>query len=611
MINQKLIKIDLSWKKVTTEKLIRPDLFPGGRRDIATGENSYLFITTGPLTGTGFPGSNRVCVTIKSMINGSLITDVLRGSFGPRLRQAGIDHIVITGKAKDLSYIVISDDGHVNIRAKKDLSGLSGEIIEKRMKKLLGENSSVIAAGPAGEKNSFFALLYHEGDHTGSGGYGSVLYSKNIVAVVIEELFEAKEIPVKDQEKLDSLAKNIKKNSILTEIGRGFINSGEYWLLDRLITKRGLPAKNYYLNAHPESNSLSLEKVGRSLEKHGNNPCNCPISCKMSIVIDEKEKLLPNIQDIVALGPQCGIYDIQAITGAVDKCVELGIDPVMSGISLACLIELIKKKKLIVEEKVDWSDLGVYNYLDDFLNVNHAFSLSLSRGGAFIMKKYNESFPGTKDVSGIPVDINKSYGSLLQAVTSIKGMPGNLNGSFVPFEYFDHPFSLRDCSFADKARLLKFNEDLERVLDSMIWCNNLFLASCVTKINEKEIKGWMMKKLVLRGPVSKGLMKIFNVNTLADIWQAITGIEMDARKLMTVGERTWIMEVLFNIREGQNIDDLGLPDRFFSIKKSYSQFPSKTDLEKSISEYLSARKLNKERMPSRGLLDKLNISEIL
>src|SRR4030065_2588566 len=65
----------------------------------------------GPLSGTvGRPAGNGYAVVSKSPATGGVGEGKAHGFFGPDLKRAGYDAVVITGKAPKLSYLWIDDD---------------------------------------------------------------------------------------------------------------------------------------------------------------------------------------------------------------------------------------------------------------------------------------------------------------------------------------------------------------------------------------------------------------------------------------------------------------------------------------------------------------------
>lgn len=157
-------------------------------------ENRIVF-GIGPLTGSGAPGGpTRTLVVSKSphvyepfCPERSLTTESsFGGLFGPELKYAGYDAVVIHGKSADPVYLWIHD-GVAEIKDAKHLWGLGPyETGEKIKEELEDQGVAVAAIGPAAEKLIRFAAILHRGlgDHgAGQGGFGSVMGSKKLKAV--------------------------------------------------------------------------------------------------------------------------------------------------------------------------------------------------------------------------------------------------------------------------------------------------------------------------------------------------------------------------------------------------------------------------------------------
>ena len=120
----KLLRIDLSKDKISVEEIGHEILrkFLGGvgygakllYDELSAGidplgpENKVVF-TTGPLTGTGAPGSGFHELCFKSPLTGIWAETRSGGEWGGALRKAGYDFLVFEGKAKEPKYIVIRD----------------------------------------------------------------------------------------------------------------------------------------------------------------------------------------------------------------------------------------------------------------------------------------------------------------------------------------------------------------------------------------------------------------------------------------------------------------------------------------------------------------------
>ena len=69
------------------------------------GPENMLIFMTGPLTGTLMPGSNKVNVTFKSPLTGTYSYSLCGGHWGPELKFAGYDGLIIEGQSSKPVYI--------------------------------------------------------------------------------------------------------------------------------------------------------------------------------------------------------------------------------------------------------------------------------------------------------------------------------------------------------------------------------------------------------------------------------------------------------------------------------------------------------------------------
>jgi len=156
---------------------------------------NILLILTGPLTGF-FPGG-RICISGKSPQSNGVIGSTVAGEFGIELKCAGYDGLIITGSAPTPCYLLVTDSG-AEIRdashiwgkdGKQTLRMLTSEVREELKKRFprYGEwkEPAAIYIGPAGENRVRMAAVMSKWTHAaGYGGYGAVMGSKNLKAVV-------------------------------------------------------------------------------------------------------------------------------------------------------------------------------------------------------------------------------------------------------------------------------------------------------------------------------------------------------------------------------------------------------------------------------------------
>ncbi len=145
---------------------------------------SLLIFGVGPLCGTPVPAP-RTEVTAKSPENGFLGSTNFGGYFGPELKFAGYDNIVITGKADKPVYLWIYND-EVEIRDASHLWGKDTYKTQEIIRSEVNPDAKVACIGPAGENLVHFATIQHElGKGAGRTGIGGVMGSKNLKAIVV------------------------------------------------------------------------------------------------------------------------------------------------------------------------------------------------------------------------------------------------------------------------------------------------------------------------------------------------------------------------------------------------------------------------------------------
>ncbi|MFX1340649.1 MAG: aldehyde ferredoxin oxidoreductase N-terminal domain-containing protein, partial [Promethearchaeota archaeon] len=142
-----------------------------------------IILGVGPLVGTITPGASRTVGLSKFPATGAIANSCGSMSFGFNLKQAGYDHVIISGKSEKPVYLLILDD-HVELA---NASELWGQDIVETTNKLWKDHQGcgVISIGQAGENLVFGALTLIDKTATfGRGGLGAIMGSKNLKAIV-------------------------------------------------------------------------------------------------------------------------------------------------------------------------------------------------------------------------------------------------------------------------------------------------------------------------------------------------------------------------------------------------------------------------------------------
>lgn len=198
----KILRVDLTTEKVTetsSEEYV-PKFF-GGRGlgakiywdeippevGALDPENKLIF-TTGPMQGTGVTAHGRSILTAKSpqiYPTNSYMKNCAGGDWGPELKYAGYDALIVEGKASEPVYLSIQD-GHVEFRDAKHLWGLDTFETRNAIWSRHGKKARIAVIGPAGENLVVFAcVLVGSGHAFGQGGFGAVMGSKNLKAIAV------------------------------------------------------------------------------------------------------------------------------------------------------------------------------------------------------------------------------------------------------------------------------------------------------------------------------------------------------------------------------------------------------------------------------------------
>lgn len=147
--------------------------------------DNLLIFSAGLLHGTPVPGANRTSVSTFSPLTNLYVNSLMGGWFGPELKHAGYDKIVIRGASPHLVYLYIRND-RVEIRDARHLHGKgcqeTAEILQREVR---DAKAQVAAIGLAGENRVFMATIEHANSSASRHGVGAVMGAKGLKAIVV------------------------------------------------------------------------------------------------------------------------------------------------------------------------------------------------------------------------------------------------------------------------------------------------------------------------------------------------------------------------------------------------------------------------------------------
>ena len=326
----------------------------------ALAEQNVLTIAPGVTTGALVSGASRCCITALSPETSAVGDSQLGGSIGPMIKRAGYDAIVITGKAKTLSYLLV-EGGDVQVM---DAAHLEGKTVLEVHDALTAEFSDsklcVLQCGPAGEKLVRFACVMGDLNNVaGRTGMGAVFGSKNLRAIVVKGEGNLK---VADPDGLKDLSRR----------GAGRVSEDGF---PKILRKYGTPG---VLGIQAEAGNVATHNYSRSYHEDykkldgasfepvigaGQTTCfACAVACRKKVKAETPYKVTdrlggPEFETLSLLGTNLDITDPVAVAKANELCNNYGIDTIAMGGIAAYVFEALEKE-LISPEDLDGQTLA-------------------------------------------------------------------------------------------------------------------------------------------------------------------------------------------------------------------------------------------------------------
>ncbi|RLG52437.1 MAG: aldehyde ferredoxin oxidoreductase [Thermoproteota archaeon] len=602
----KFVRVDLTNQKVKVENLF--DYLPeqvlrswiGGR-----GLGVYLmlkevdpkvdplspknkaFVMTGPVTGiaSGLE-AGRWCSVTKSPETNTIHDSQSGGKFGPYLKFAGFDFVVLEGASETPVYLYL-EEGKAELRDAKHLWGRDTHLTTKMLQEEHGEDISVACIGPAGENLCKIAcIINEEGRAAGRGGHGAVWGSKKLKAIVAKPGLKPKPA---DEEKLKEVVREALEKKKASGVTNEALPKYGTAVLVNIINEAGIfPTNNFQKGQFEHAANISGETIAEKILVR-RQPCwGCAIACGRWTRITEPpyqgEGDGPEYETVWALGANTGVGDLAAVTKANFLCNELGLDTISTGNAIAVAMELYEKG-YIPKEKLEGIELKFGNegaLVEMVWRIAYRSGIGdeLAEGGYRLAKKYGrpEIAPQVRGQCLPAYDPRGVQGHALAYATSNRG-GCHLRAYMISPEILGVPEKLDPLKTEGKPKWVKEFQDGFATLDSMVVCKFVTFA--------------------------------YWVDDLAKQLSAVTGWDVTPEEFMAIGERIWNAERVFNILsfgDGKEYDKL--PERFTKTAMPAGPIAGHTArLDEMLPEYYKLRGWVDGR-PTRETLERLGLKEL-
>ncbi len=591
----KLLRIDLGISKAKAEPIPEEmlKLYMGGRglgvrylvnevppKTDPLGPGNKVIIATGPLNGTTVPVTGRFAAVSKSPLTGTIFDCNSGGSFGVYLKSCGYDAVIIEGKASAPVYILITPKG-ASVESAKDVWGKDVKQATDALRAKHGKSARVSCIGPAGENLVLFANIENDYHHAlGRGGLGAVFGSKNLKAVVVDAGEKETQVPttVAQPDQLKIVIQEINKRIQASPMtGKGLKIFGTAQLVNLMNAMGIFPINNFQQGTHPDADKISGDSI---IEKIfvSNTACHmCPIACGKLTKTSAGEGKGPEYESDWALGADCGIFDLEAVTNANYACNELGLDTITAGATIACAMELNEKGKL----PAAWKDV-VFGNKDVLLPLikkiasKEGIGKDLATGSKRLAEKYGapELAMQVKGLEMPAYDPRGALGMALAYATSNRGAC-HLRAYTVGAELLGLPKLFDRFSFSDKPDLVVKLQNGNTFLDSIVACKFLGM----------------------------GVPDDYYSRAVS----AVTGVDITITEAEHIGERIWNLERQYNIAAGFGKPDDALPPRFASPLLSGASKGHVPPMDIMLSMYYDIRGWTAEGVPKPETLQRLGL----
>jgi len=554
--------------------------------------DNVLVMATGPLTGTGAPTGARYMVMTKSPLTGAITCSNSGGMFPTELKRTGFDAIVMSGRSETPVYLYLDPD-KAELRGADHLWGKDTHEATDLLLAATDAKARVACIGPAGEKQVRFASIMNDKHRAaGRSGVGAVMGSKNLKAVVVRGKGR---IPLADLDRFKKFNKQIlgRFKEGIKKTPLGLTVNGTAGVVMTTQNYGVLPTKNWQQGTFDGWEKIQGEELTRRfLEK--NSACyGCPIGCGRKTRVDDPrfsgEGEGPEYETIYAMGSNCMVNDLAAITKANYICNEMGLDTISMGATIACAMELVERGFLPEAEvgrPLKWGDAEALVELTRLTGMREGFGDLLAEGSYRLADRYGQ--PELAQVSkkqefpGYEPRGSQAMG-LAYATSPIGG--SHMRGDPAYFELFGVPEFMDPHEWKGKGVVTKAYQDLSAIIDSAGLC--IFFA--VRNLAAKDL-----------GVAPVGILEYIN---------AATGVDYTLNELMMAGERVINAERLFLTKAGFSRKDDSLPKRL-------TETPSPTGpakglvchLDEMLDEYYQSRNWTEDGIPRPEILERLGLA---
>jgi len=569
----KVLRVDLTRGTIQTEQLTEEvyRLYPGGKalaayfllRELPRGTEPFspdnlLILANGLLTGAPFSTATRFTAVARSPLTRGFGESEAGGYWGPELKMAGWEAVILKGRAEHPVYLWIHND-KVEVRDARHLWGRDSEEVQAKIREELGDKLiRVLQVGIAGENLVRFAALTNDLRHfNGRTGMGAVMGSKNLRAIAVRggaRYLDLTQDPKVIAEFGRALAKRVREHPQAWDLQ----DKGTPGLVGGLNAAGILPTRNFRQGAFEQVDRVKWEAYEKELLTARRSCYACAVRCKREVKVDDRYQVSdafggPEYETLDGFGPNCGIDDLQAIAKANELCNRYGLD------TISC--------SSVVSFAMECFEHGL-------IGLNETGGIDLRFGNPQAMLAMVEMIARRQGIGDLLAEGTR------RAAEAIGG-----DARFVAMHVKSQELPMHDprgkvgvglgyaINEAGADHLTSAHDPMVANPDSIGFKGALPLGIepvPARELSARKVKNYYILEnwtsaekvsgLCFFGPAPRSFIQ---VDEVVSAMRAAAGWELTAQDVLRIGERATNLARAFNVREGFSRQDDTLPERLF------------------------------------------------
>jgi aldehyde:ferredoxin oxidoreductase len=577
----------------------------GGDIDEFSPENPVI-VGAGPLCGTLVPAANKFTFTTKSPLTNIFTDSCAGGYFGPELKYAGYDQVIIMGASEKPVFLLI-DDEEVTLLDAGHLWGKTTWATQKEIRRLHGDDYQIACIGPGGENLVRYAGVMHGLKRAaGKFGVGAVMGSKKFKAIAVRG---TKGVKVAHPDLLPGFALETQtaiKNSTIYNTRSIY---GTPYLEDVMSPMGLLSTRNFRTSTFEHYKQIGGIKLTESYSTRMRSCLGCPAHCTHVYALQSGPYKGafgegPEFTLTSMVGDRCGISDLEALLKINQLLNEFGMDAAAFGGLLGWAMDCYERG---IINKADTGGIEL-----NFGNAEAAIELVsktahregfgdvlaegekrapqiIGRGsdrymyhckGGIIIAEDPRSLPGF----GLAYLTSTRGSDHLRAMFTIETHP---KGPEIAEMLLGSKDAANPKTHRGKGKGVKWYEDLNTIVDALGLC----------KFNYPRMLDDIAKALEI----------------MANGFFMVTGEKISVEEMLKTGERIYNVEKAFNSRLGlsRKDDNFSVPDKFLKEPLIDGGFKGQVfPLEPMLDEYYQARGWGPDGLQTGEKLEELGLDEV-